>query len=228
MDQKLHKIMLSKVLISIYKNPFLAQNLGFKGWTAAMFFYWLPRLSVDLDFDIFWQDTVEYRKKIMYELENVLKNFWEITDFADKTNTILYELRYQNDERRLKIEISKRWKSWNFIQKNFLWENIWIMQDRDLFSNKLIALLNRKWVTNRDIFDIWYFFSKWVDLNVEIIEEFTRVSISEYLEKVRDFISNYDFRKVLYWLGEMLNNKQKNFAKTKMKDEILGFLEFYK
>lgn len=227
MDKKLHKITLSKILLAIYKNPFLSQNLGFKGWTAAMFFYWLPRLSVDLDFDIFLENTSNYRKDIIKELENILKNFWEITDFEDKQNTILFELRYKNDERRLKIEISNRWKSGEFIQKNFLWENIWVMKEKDLFSNKLIALLNRKWITNRDIFDIWYFLSRWIDIDRDIIEIFTWRSLEEYFLKVKSFIKNYDFSKALYWLWEMLDNKQKNFIKTKMKDEILWYLEFY-
>lgn len=228
MDQKLHKIMLSKVLLSIYKNRFLSQNLGFKWGTAAMFFYGLPRLSVDLDFDILKDYSIKYTENIINELEKELKLFWEITDFANKTNTILYELRYKDDERRLKIEISKRWKSWDFKQKNFLGENIWVMLDSDLFSNKMIALLNRKWITNRDIFDIWYFLSNWVQLNKTIIEEFTWDSFNEYLERVEDFIKTYDFSKVLYWLWEMLDNKQKIFVKSKMKYEILWFLEFYK
>ncbi|MDR2411472.1 MAG: nucleotidyl transferase AbiEii/AbiGii toxin family protein [Candidatus Peribacteria bacterium] len=34
------------------------------------------------------------------------------------------------------------------------------MSEEDLFSNKLLALLNRKAITNRDIFDIWFFLSK--------------------------------------------------------------------
>ena len=101
------------------------------------------------------------------------------------------------------------------------------MKEEDLFSNKLIALLNRKWITNRDIFDIWYFFSKWTIINSKIISDFTQISYEEYFKKVKIFIEWYDFRKVLYWLWEMLDFKQKNFAKTKMKDEILGYMEFY-
>ncbi len=227
MDLKLHKIMLSKVLLAIYKNTFLANNLGFKWWTCWMFFYSLPRLSVDLDFDIIGEINEEKIKNISKSLEAILQEFWEITDFAIKTNTILYEIRYKNDERRLKIEISTRWKSWEFEVKNFLWENIYIMSETDLFSNKLIALLNRKWITNRDIFDIWYFFSKWVDINQKIIEDFTWKDIKNYLEEVNVFIKSYDFWKIFYWLWEMLDEKQKSFAKTKMKDEILGYLEFY-
>jgi len=227
MDKKLHKIMLSKVLLSIYKDKFLSSILWFKGWTCAMLFYWLPRLSVDLDFDILVRIDDDIIKKIILNLEKILKNFWEITDFANKKNTILFEIRYKNDERRLKIEISKREINYNFITKNFLWENILITKESDLFANKLIALLNRKWITNRDIFDIWYFLQKWVSINKKIIEDFTKKSFEEYLREVKEFIQSYDFSKILYWLWEMLDEKQKKFAKTKMKEEILWFLEFY-
>jgi predicted nucleotidyltransferase component of viral defense system len=227
MDIKLHKIMLSKILISIYKDSFLWSTLGFKWWTCAMFFYELPRLSVDLDFGVLWKYDENKEKNIISSMEQILKDFWEITDFARKKNTILFEIRYKNDERRLKIEISTRWESGRFLTKNFLWENIYIMNEEDLFSNKLIALLNRKWITNRDIFDIWFFLSKWVDINEKIISDFTWEEAKNYLLKVKEFIQKYDFNKILYWLWEMLDEKQKNFAKTKMKDEILEYLDFY-
>jgi hypothetical protein len=225
MDLKLHKIMLSKVLLAIYKNKFLWSHLGFKGWTCAMFFYYLPRLSVDLDFDILWKIDEKIKQNIISNLETILKDFWEITDFAIKKNTILYEIRYKNDERRLKIEISTRGESGKFETKNFLWENVYIMTEEDLFSNKLIALLNRKWITNRDIFDIWFFLSEWVSINEKIITDFTWIKAEIYLLEIKKFIKNYDFWKILYWLWEMLEEKQKKIVKTKMKDEILGYLE---
>jgi hypothetical protein len=180
-----------------------------------------------LDFDILQDYSSDLKDKIIKNLEPILKTFWEITDFAVKTNTILYEIRYKNDERRLKIEISIRWKSWEFVRKSFLWESIYIMWEVDLFSNKLIALLNRKWITNRDIFDVWFFLSKWVWINEKIIKDFTWKDLKDYLLEVKIFMENYNFNKVLYWLWEMLDDKQKSFVKTKMRDEILGYLEWY-
>jgi hypothetical protein len=50
----------------------------------------------------------EIKTTIVTQLEPILKNFGEITDYADKANTLLFEMRYKNDERRLKVEISKR------------------------------------------------------------------------------------------------------------------------
>ena len=45
-----HRMHLTSVLLDIAKNSELNSSLGFKGGTAAMIFYNLPRFSVDLDF----------------------------------------------------------------------------------------------------------------------------------------------------------------------------------
>jgi len=47
-----HKTILLQILKDIYSDVSIASCLGFKGDTAAMFFYDLPRKSVDLDFDL--------------------------------------------------------------------------------------------------------------------------------------------------------------------------------
>lgn len=41
-----------RILKDIYTDPDLNSLLGFKGGTALMFFYNLPRFSVDLDFNL--------------------------------------------------------------------------------------------------------------------------------------------------------------------------------
>jgi len=42
-----HRSELIKILTNIYKNTYLTNLLGFKGGTAGMLFYDLPRLSVE-------------------------------------------------------------------------------------------------------------------------------------------------------------------------------------
>jgi len=187
-----------------------------------MFFYDLPRFSVDLDFDWLWWD----HKRYLNILENELSKFGKIADKKDKFYTIYYELNYKPWKRNLKIEISKRWSSGAFVTQNFMWESILIMSKEDLFTNKMIALLNRKNITNRDIFDIRYFLQLWVDLNPKLIETKTNQTFQDYIDQVKQFMSNYDFQKVLYGLGELIDSNQKQFAKTKMKAQILWYLDF--
>ena len=50
-------------------------------------------------------------------------------------------------------ETSKRWPRWSYIYQNFFGEQIQIMTQQDMFTNKLVALLHRSHITNRDIYD---------------------------------------------------------------------------
>lgn len=47
-----HKNMLLHILKDIYSDQVMGSIMGFKGGTAALLFYDLPRFSVDLDFDL--------------------------------------------------------------------------------------------------------------------------------------------------------------------------------
>ena len=51
-DINRHKFFLVQILKDIYSDLELANILGLKGGTALMFFYDLPRFSVDLDFNL--------------------------------------------------------------------------------------------------------------------------------------------------------------------------------
>lgn len=51
-DLNKHKFFLLQILKDIYSDMEIASLLGFKGGTALMFFYDLPRFSVDLDFNL--------------------------------------------------------------------------------------------------------------------------------------------------------------------------------
>lgn len=52
-----HKRVLTELLVDIIK--YLGPKVAFKGGTAAMMFYNLPRMSLDLDFDLFQELTEE-------------------------------------------------------------------------------------------------------------------------------------------------------------------------
>ena len=52
LDYAKHKNILLQILKDIYSDTSISPYLGFKGGTAAMMFYDLPRHSVDLDLDL--------------------------------------------------------------------------------------------------------------------------------------------------------------------------------
>ena len=52
MDANKHKYFMLQILKDVFSDAELVDCLAFKGGTALMFFYGLPRFSVDLDFNL--------------------------------------------------------------------------------------------------------------------------------------------------------------------------------
>jgi hypothetical protein len=78
-----------------------------------MLFYDLPRMSVDLDFDLIQIDMTisSSYQHIVDEIQTTLIQFGNITDYQDKFYTICFELNYGFGDKNIKIEISKRGQS---------------------------------------------------------------------------------------------------------------------
>ena len=94
-----HKFFLTQILKGIYSDIELANCLGFKGGTALMFFYDLPRFSVDLDFNLL--DLV--KEKTVYEkVRKILLKYGKIFDEAMKFYGPIIVLDYGVGERKLK------------------------------------------------------------------------------------------------------------------------------
>jgi len=91
-----------------------------------------------------------------------------------------------------------------------------------MFANKLAALTDRKKVFMRDVYDIWYFFTKRWEIEESVIQKRTGKTLKQYITKdcipVIEQIKNEE---LLLGLGEYLNESQRNFVKTKLKQEVL-------
>lgn len=57
------------------------------------------------------------------------------------------------------------------------------MNAPDMFAHKLCALLDRTEVTNRDIFDSYFFMQKQTPINKTIVETRMNMSLTDYLQK---------------------------------------------
>lgn len=76
-----HKFFMLQILRDIYKHPLLSSVLGFKGGTACMFFYGLPRFSTDLDFNLL---DISKEKDVYVEIRKILLEYGKIHDEALK------------------------------------------------------------------------------------------------------------------------------------------------
>ena len=223
-DINRHKFFLVQILKDIYTDVELANYLGFKGGTALMFFYDLPRFSVDLDFDLLNTDKEHL---VFNKVRKIILKYGTIFDEAKKYFGPLIVLDYSIGERKLKIEMSNRQFNNSYEIKNLLGFNVKVMTASDMFAHKLCALLDRSITTNRDIFDTWFFLQRQTPVNKSIVENRMGVPLTTYLENCINLIETMKGKRLLDGLGELMDADMKNFVKTKLLFEIINLLKFY-
>lgn len=224
-DINKHKFFLFQILKETYEDKELAGILGFKGGTALMFFYDLPRFSVDLDFNLLNPD----KEDMVYgKVRDILLKHGTIHDEAKKFFGILSVLDYGAGERKLKVEISNRSFGDHYEVKNLLGVNMQVMVAPDMFAHKLCAMLDRTTITNRDIFDCWFFMSNKTPLNKAIVEARMEMPLAGYLQKCIETLEGMSDKGMLNGLGELMDDDIKKFVRTKLRTETITLLKFYK
>ncbi len=216
MNPAKHKSVMTKILKDIYSDKTLGPALGFKGGTAASLFYDLPRFSVDLDFDLL--DTTK-EEVMLKRIKTMLSAYGRVEEAVKKRFTLFFLLSYQKNERHLKVEISRRPIKNIYTVLSWLGIPMLVMSRQDMFAHKLAALLDRKVFANRDLFDVWFFAKSDWPLNEEKLKELTGENKAAYLKKCIDYIEKLDERYILQGLGELLDEKQKIWARQHLRSE---------
>jgi len=204
-----------QILWDIFKSD-IGKYLAFKGWTACYFFHKLDRFSTDLDFDLLEERDIDA------QLEMILKKYGKLKIW----NKLV--LSYGEEDINIKVDITRKiWESNSYEIRNFYGKDIRVQDKATIFANKLVALTERN--TNRDIYDVWFFFKNSFELNDDIILERTGESLDIFLnqviKKIEALWNNYN---ILDWLWEVLTEKQKFFVKNTLISELLGYLQFKK
>jgi len=225
LDVNRHRFFLVQLLKDIYSDVVLASSLGFKGGTALMFFYDLPRFSIDLDFNM----ITHHNHDLAYEkVRNILLKHGKIIDEAKKFYGPVLVLDYGVGQRKLKVEISNRIFSSRYEAKNFLGINMMVMVEPDMFAHKVCALLDRNTLTNRDIFDCWFFMQKQTPINTRLVETRMQMPYAEYIGQCINKLESLSDWGLLQGLGELMDDETKTFVKTKMRKETISLFRFYK
>jgi predicted nucleotidyltransferase component of viral defense system len=219
-----HKSYLVRILKDIYDDIELGTILGFKGGTALMFFYDLPRFSVDLDFHLIKQ---EQQDLAFDKIRNIVLKYGKIHDEAIKFYGLVIVLDYGLGERKLKIEISNRLFANHYEVKNLLGISMQVMTEPDMFAHKVCALLDRPSFTNRDLFDCWFFMQRQTAINKQIVEERMKKPFADYLQDCITHLEKLGDRNVLQGLGELLDEDLKKFVKTKLRLEAIALFKIY-
>jgi len=228
LDRTVHKNILIKILKDIYADSSLGPILGFKGGTAAYLFYNLERFSVDLDFDLLDREKEEY---VFQAIKKILENYGTLKQADKKRFNLIYVLSYSGkipEAQNIKVEINRRDFGSRYEVKSYLGISMKVMIQEDMFAHKLCAMHERMGKTNRDIFDVWYFLQNGWLINKEIIERRTEMVFRKFLQKCIDLLEEMSDQNILSGMGELLDNKQKNWVKTKLRTETIFLLKAYR
>jgi hypothetical protein len=145
----------------------------------------------------------------------------------DKRFTLFFLLSYDNHAHNIKVEISKKEFPNRYKLKNYLGIPMLIMEREDMFSHKLVALLERKFIANRDLFDIWFFMKNNFEFDKEMIKLRTEIDYKKYFKKCILMTEKINEKYILQGLGEVLSEQQKIWVKENLKKELLFLFNFY-
>lgn len=217
-----HKGILIRILKDIYTDNTLGPVLGFKGGTAALLFYELNRFSVDLDFDLLDSGKEDY---VFERVGKIVATYGKMKEQKKKRFTLFYELSYSDADHNIKVEINRRNFGSRYEVTNYFGISMKVMIKEDMFANKLVALYERVERANRDIFDIWFFLQNNWSINKELVEKRTGLTFKEFVAKCLEKLEKVSNRAILSGMGELLEVRQKDWVKTKLKTETIFLLK---
>ena len=218
LDFSKHKNILLQILKDIYSDTSIAPYLGFKGGTAAMMFYDLPRHSVDLDLDLL-DETKE--KEVFEKINEIVSHYGKITDSYMQKFNLRNVISYESGAQNIKVEVNRRQFGSKYEMKTYLGISMLVMVQEDMFAHKLMAMIERVGKTSRDIFDVQ---SYW-PINRKIVEERSGKSFKGALEKAIGQLESMDNKHILDGLGELLPDPQKDSARAKLKADTIFLLK---
>lgn len=216
-----HKNILVRILKDIFTDATVGPFLGFKGGTAAYLFYGLDRFSVDLDFDLL-DDTKQ--DQVFHDVSRILEQYGTIKESRKKRYSLFFLLSYEgraSGAQNVKIEINLRDFSSRFAIKSYLGIPMMVMVKEDMAAHKLVALYEREGATNRDIFDACFFLRSGWPVNRAIVEKRTHLTFVEFLDRCIAIVDKKSPRSMLSGIGELLDVRQKQWVKEKLKAETL-------
>lgn len=224
LDISIHRKILLQILKDIYTNLKIATYLGFKGGTACMLFYELDRFSVDLDFDLL---DIKQKELVFLEIEKILLKYGLIKEKLQKRYNLFFLLDYfdrKETAHNIKIEINLRDFGSKYEVLSLLGISMKVMIKKDILANKLVAMYERMNKATRDIYDVYFFLNKRWEINKTIIESRTNLKYNDFIKKSISLLEKVKSHSLLFGIGELVNDKQKNWIKNNLIKETIFLL----
>lgn len=222
LDYSKHKAVLLQILKDIYSDTSISPYLGFKGGTAALLFYELNRNSVDLDFDLLDENK---ETQVFEGIQKIAESYGKIIDSRIKHFNLLNVISYAPGAQKIKVEVNRRNFGSHYELKTLLGISMLVMVEADMYAHKLMAMYERIGKTSRDIFDVYFFEKKNWDINRTIVEERSGMSFKETLVTCVELLEKMDNKHILDGLGELITDSQKDWARAKLKDDVIFLLK---
>jgi hypothetical protein len=157
-----------------------------------------------------------------------LQEYGLLKEARIKRYSLFYVLSYNNkvsNACNIKIEINLRDFGSKYEMKSYLGISMKIMVREDMAAHKMVAMIERIGKTNRDIFDVWFFLKNHWPINETIIIKRTDLSLPQFLQKCIDMLEKMSDRGILSGIGELLDVKQKTWAKKALRSETIFLLK---
>lgn len=231
LNRERHQLVMGRILRDLYADPSVASILGFKGGTCALFFYDLPRFSVDLDFDLLNPEDEASQRLVFERVRIILEKYGQVKDSQIKRFTVFLLLSYGDTDHNVKVEINVRpllpdIRS-HYEIREYLGISMLVGKQGYLFASKLSALTQRTETAMRDIYDVWYFASQSWDIDHGVVLARTGKTTKEYLKDCVATIEAVGDNQILQGLGELVGEKEKNWIRNHLRDETVFLLKNY-
>ena len=215
-DKDKHRSIMLRILKDIYGSS-IGRYLGFKGGTMAYLFYDLPRMSVDLDFDLLDSDK---ENVVIDKLKNILEEYGKLNEKIVKKNTLFFLLDYGFNERKLKVEVSRRKTETDFVVREYMGIPMLVMNKEAMVACKLLALIGRNKFASRDVFDINYFLRQDFEIDKALVVTRGKKKFKEIIDMAIKRIKKIKANEVMFGLGDLLDEKTKVYVREKLIEDV--------
>ena len=202
------------LLYEIFSKRYMTGSFVFKGGTALSKFYYSSRFSEDLDFtftesefdfDVFSKDLAQIMSSFMYKSElsekPTINKFGTVTTeaiirgprFSGKSSTLQHIRLEINTRSVLKYKPVPMVRNPRY--KDIPQYIVLVMDSREILAEKVRALMSKKRRhKERDLYDIYFLFSKGINLDKKITKEklndskmeFSKNALMENIDDIRE------------------------------------------
>ena len=104
---------------------------------------------------------------------------------------------------------------------------VYMMREPHMFAHKLCALLDCDEVTSHEIFDTWFFMQRRTLLSKRTVENRMQIPLDQYLQECINLLETVQDNKLLFGLGELMDEEMKKFVRTRLRSETISLLRMY-